>query len=237
MGRDSFTFKQFTIRQDRTAMRVGTDGTLLGAWARGGKRVLDIGTGTGLVALMMAQRFPKAHITAIDIEQDAAEQAAENVANSPFAKRITMEHISLQDFTEHYNGEKFDAIVSNPPYFNDTKATGNDKRDMARHSIQLTYKELFSCSARLLSDSGTMSIVVPYSMRSLCFAESTLCKLWLLKEVNIRTKEGKPLKRSLLSFGKSNPMSEPPEEQCLMGIDNSRSRWFAELTNDFYLRG
>ena len=112
MPNDSFRFKQFLVRQDLCAMKVGTDGTLLGAWARGGERILDVGTGTGLIALMMAQRFPQARVTGIDIDEAAVRQSVINVGSSPFAQRITI----LQQACQAMQGT-FDAIVSNPPYF------------------------------------------------------------------------------------------------------------------------
>ena len=114
MSNNVFKFKQFSVHHDQCAMKVGTDGVLLGAWSRGGKRLLDIGTGTGLIAMMMAQRFSEAEIVAIDIDEAACLQAKENVANSPFATRVRVVHTSLQQF----DGENcFDCIVSNPPFF------------------------------------------------------------------------------------------------------------------------
>ena len=114
MSNSVFKFKKFAVNQDQCGMKVGTDGVLLGAWARGGNRVLDIGTGTGVIALMLAQRFPKAKITAIDIAEEACRQAKENVSASPFAHQVQVEHTSLQEFE---SAERFDCIVSNPPFF------------------------------------------------------------------------------------------------------------------------
>ena len=116
MSNNSFTFQKFTIHQDRCAMKVGTDGVLLGAWAHGGKRILDIGTGTGLVAIMMAQRFADAHVTAVEIDHNAALQACNNANCSPFASRIGIVETSIQNF-EVYGTQLFDSIVSNPPFF------------------------------------------------------------------------------------------------------------------------
>ena len=136
-----FTFKQFHVEQDRTAMKVGTDGVLLGAWAEGGCTILDIGTGTGLVALMMAQRFEDAQVVGIDIDPDASEQARENVAASPFASRISILHTSLQAFSTE---RKFDAIVSNPPYFEHSLKNPDAARAAARHADSLPFADLFS---------------------------------------------------------------------------------------------
>ena len=131
MANDYFQFKQFTVYQQRCAMKVGTDGTLLGAWAQvptESARILDIGTGTGLIALMLAQRFPQASVLGIDIDQDAVCQAKENVENSPFASRIKIEHANVMDYN---NEEGFDAIVSNPPYFVDALTCPDQQRTIA----------------------------------------------------------------------------------------------------------
>ncbi len=127
MGNSVFIFKEFAVKQDACAMKVGTDGVLLGAWARGGSRVLDIGTGTGLIALMMAQRFPKAEIEAIDIAEAACLQAKENVANSVFARRVRVVQTALQQYV---GPKSFDCIVSNPPFFVDSLHNPDALRSM-----------------------------------------------------------------------------------------------------------
>ena len=135
-----FKFKQFEIHQDRCAMKVGTDGVLLGAWAPGGKRILDVGSGTGLISLMMAQRFPEAQVLGIDMDGEACEEAAENVAASPFADRVEIECCRLQDY---HSAESFDAIVSNPPFFLNSLKNPDSKRTMARHTDSLPFRDLF----------------------------------------------------------------------------------------------
>ena len=185
-----FQFKQFTIHQDRTAMKVGTDGVLLGAWAPiapNASRLLDIGTGTGLIALMLAQRFSKQsqdpkycppvlggraqqaegvintlnsnlNIDAIDIDQSSIEQATENIKNSPFAKYITTYHTSLQN---HNPQEKYDAIVCNPPYFVASLKCPDASRTQARHTDSLSFDDLLLHSSRLLNDNGILSVILP----------------------------------------------------------------------------
>ena len=125
MGKGEFKFKRFTVRHDRCAMKVGTDGVLLGAWARGGRRILDVGTGSGLVALMMAQRFPEARVTGVEVDGEACRQAAENMAASPFAERMDARQgkIQAQDFPR-----PFDAIVCNPPFYMDDSPHSPDRR-------------------------------------------------------------------------------------------------------------
>ena len=226
MANDYFQFKQFCVRQERCAMKVGTDGTLLGAWAHGGKRILDIGTGTGLIALMMAQRFADAHVTGIDISEDAVEQARQNAAVSPFAPRID---IRLQDVA-HYHGEDaaFDAIVSNPPYFTDALHSPDAQRTMARHTDTLTYRTLMTQSWQLLSDEGELSVVVPTDSKGLMESEAVLAGFFKCREWLVRTSERKPPKRCLLAFAKH---PRPLER----GEGTMNGAWYKELTKDFYL--
>ena len=133
-----FAFKKFVIHQDHCAMKVGTDGVLLGSWANGGKRILDIGTGTGLIALMMAQRYTDATIDAVEIDHDAALQAYENVSNTEFANRIKIVETAIQ---HHSAQDKYNAIVSNPPFFIDSLLNPNAQRSTARHACALKYCE------------------------------------------------------------------------------------------------
>ena len=165
MANDYFQFKQFTIHQQRCAMKVGTDGTLLGAWAQvpiKSARILDIGTGTGLIALMMAQRFPEATVLGIDIDGEAVNQAQENVVLSPFASRV---EIRLQNVLDFEYKEGFDAIVSNPPYFVDALTCPDQQRTIARHTISLTYEGLMKSAYRLLKPDGMFSLVIPSECR------------------------------------------------------------------------
>jgi len=161
MSNDYFQFRQFIVHQQRCAMKVGTDGTLLGAWAwapSGRCRILDIGTGTGLIALMMAQRFPESSVLGIDIDPEAVAQATENVQLSPFSERI---NILQKDLMKFVDTDGFDAIVSNPPYFVDSLECPDDQRTMARHTVSLTYEGLIRQAYRLLKDDGCLSLVIP----------------------------------------------------------------------------
>ena len=186
MSNAFFQFRQFTVYQDQCAMKVGTDGVLLGAWARllaTEGRVLDMGTGTGLLALMMAQRYPHASVTAVDIDDQAVIQAQQNISRSPFAERIT---ISQGDIRE-WEDQPFDAIVANPPYFVDSLICPDDQRTTARHTGTLTYRELMETAWHLLSDSGIFSVVIPFDYLDRLSSEAALVGFFLSRQCAVRT--------------------------------------------------
>jgi len=160
MEQSVFRFKQFSVAHDKCAMNVNTDGVLLGAWrdVSEAKRILDVGTGTGVIALMMAQKNAIAEIHAIDVDNDAYLQAKENFENSLWASRLTSFHSSLQEFNP---GMKYDVIISNPPYFIDDLKTSSHRKNVAKHTVALTYEELLSGISRLLADNGRVLLVLP----------------------------------------------------------------------------
>ena len=236
MGKDSFTFKQFVVRQERCAMKVGTDGTLLGAWAELAKadgRVLDIGTGTGLMALMMAQRYPKARVTAIDIDEMAVSQARENVARSPFANRIEVRQADVNAFEPT---EMFDSIVCNPPFFNHALVCPDNQRTQARHTTSLSYQQLMAAAWRLLNEEGLFSVIIPNDFFRQLESEAHLAGFFLTRVFGVRTIEGKPIKRYLIELRK-NPQTEMIKKEVLIDDSpNVRSEWYRELTKDFYIK-
>lgn len=236
MSRDCFTFKQFVVHQDRCAMKVGTDGTLLGAWAETDHpegRILDIGTGTGLMALMMAQRYPSAQVTAIDIDEGAVSQATDNVVNSPFADRI---QVCLADVNTFEPGEQYDAIVCNPPYFNNALVCPDDQRTKARHTLSLSYQQLMAAANRLLCKDGLFSIIIPNDFFQQIESEAHLTGFFFSRIYGVRTIEGKSIKRYLIEFTK-NPHKEFIKHDVLIeDSPNTRSVWYRELTKDFYIK-
>lgn len=232
MSNSYFCFKQFRINQDKCGMKVGTDGTLLGAWASGGKRILDIGTGTGLIALMMAQRFPLAFVQALDIDCLACEQAMENIANSPFSSRINVEHIPVQDFVCE---KKFDSIVCNPPFFVDSLGCPDDRRHMARHTSSLSFADLFRSAANLLSDCGVFSIVVPVESLSDVESAAVMSSFRCMRKCAVRTVPHKVPRRYLLAFSKGNISDFEYSEECIEDANHQRSEWYSKLTSEFYL--
>ena len=215
-------------------MKVGTDGVLLGAWARGGLHILDAGTGTGVIALMMAQRYPEALVTAIDIDEGAVRQARENVAQSPFAERVEVLRETVQEF-DGVNGSNgsngvcgYDAIVSNPPFFIDSLAAPDEQRNMARHTQTLTYAELMQAAYRLLADDGELSVVVPFDYRQRMEDEACFVGFFPSRVCAVKTTERKPAKRYLLAFRKHPCPCQ--KEQLTIGSED-----YQALTSAFYL--
>ena len=230
-----FRFKKFVIEQELCAMKVGTDGVLLGAWATGGSSVLDVGTGTGIIALMLAQRCPQARVTALDIDEGAVRQALHNVAQSPFADRIEVLRGSVQEFdgtneANRANGTNrtYDSIVSNPPFFIDSLNAPDRQRNIARHAETLTYGQLMQAAWRLLADDGELSVVVPFDYRQRMEDEATFVGFFPSRVCAVRTSAAKPAKRFLLAFRK-HPC---PCERTEMTLGDEA---YTLLTKDFYL--
>ena len=250
MSTPNFRFKQFTVWHDRCAMKVGTDGVLLGAWAPANPftpnpltRILDIGTGSGLIALMLAQRFPEASIDAIDIDEAAVEQARENFAVSPWTDRLHAYQAKVQEWQMVNgtcpNGKWYDLIVSNPPYFRNSLKNPDKGRQTARHTDTLSYAELLRHSARLLTEKGLLALVLPaeaeQEVRGLAAAEL----LSLTRVTRVYSKESKPARRVLLGFEKSISrdigISITEDALVLENEIGGRSAAYQELTKDFYL--
>ncbi len=214
-------------------MKVGTDGVLLGAWASGGRRMLDIGTGTGLVALMMAQRFPDGRVTAVEIDGDACRQASENVQASPYADRVDVLCSSVQDFQ---SAEKYDVMVSNPPFYDNSLRCPDGSRSKARHTETLSYRDLFLAVDRLLESDGVFSAVIPTECLSGFVAEGALRGFSVVRKTLVKTVPRKPARRALVAFSRRSGGGCPVEEVCLMDADGQRSQWYSALTEAFYLR-
>ena len=222
-----FRFKQFKIEQDECAMKVGTDGVLLGAWARGGSRILDVGTGTGIIALMMAQRYPEAQILGIDIDEGAVRQAIANVQASPFDCQIRVEQVKVQDLDDSFAG-CFDAVVSNPPFFIDSLQAPDHQRNLARHAETLTYADLMKAAGRLLSDDGELSVIVPFDYRRRMDDEAIFQGFFPSRVCAVKTTPKKPVRRYLLAYKKQPCRCEQTE--LVIGDEQ-----YTALTRDFYL--
>ena len=236
MANSYFQFKRFTVCQQHCAMKVGTDGTLLGAWAAAAQapgRILDIGTGTGLIALMMAQRFPEALVTAIDIDEMAVSQAAENVAASPFADRISVVAADVQTFR---TAEKFDSIVCNPPFFEDSLTCPDPQRTEARHTVTLGYRQLMESVFRLLKDDGLFSVIIPTDCRARLESEAHLRGFFISRVCSIQTTPRKAPKRYMIEMTKQ-PVNEVDTTNGVLELSPQiRSDWYHELTKEFYIK-
>lgn len=200
----TFQFKQFAINQDRCAMKIGTDSTLLGAWAKviGASKILDIGTGTGVLALMSAQRNETANIIGVEYEEDAFLQASENIAASPWANRIQIYHQAIQDFE---SVEYFDAIISNPPFYpiDSHLQSTNPARNLARATKSLEFEELLEAVSKLLCPkNGTFSIILPIEVEMVFSKMASTKGLYLIDKTNIIPREGKAVNRVLMAFSK-----------------------------------
>lgn len=232
----TFVFKRFTVFQHKGAHKVGTDAVLIGAWAQVEKaqRILDVGTGTGVIALMMAQKS-KAKIDAIDIEQSSYEQARENAAHSAWHERIHVHHASLQDFIKT-RPEKYDIIISNPPYFVDSYKAPDEERAHARHNDTLPFTELLEGVRELMSKDGKFYIILP-TKEALDFKAMAEKKgLHLVKRLRVKTKLTNDMeKRHLMMFSFNN---SPLQEQTLSiekGNHHDYTDEYKLLTGDFYL--
>lgn len=237
MSTNSFAFKQFSIRQDKCAMKVGTDGVLLGAWVNTDniRSILDVGTGTGLIALMLAQKSTAA-IDAIDIDEVACIQARENVMESRWPERVSVKQVSLQDFARETE-KRYELIVSNPPYFiGSSKATG-ESRTKARHADLLPYEELVESVAHLLDRNGKFCVILPVKEAEIFRDLAAARKLFLNKLVRIKTTPDKVEKRLIMQFGFTQKTFS---ESTLVIEKGSHQRHqytdaYRELTKPYYL--
>lgn len=234
--RGGFTFKQFFVGHDRCAMKVGTDGVLLGAWAPLAQtgRVLDIGCGSGLIALMLAQRSPaEIHIDAVELDTAAAEQAQENVLLSPWPQRIRVHAQNIEDFAQRYAG-RYALIVSNPPYFEPSVACRDRARDTARYTETLPHDLLLDCAQRLLGDNGQLCVVLPYAIGEAFTADAQRRGWHMAQRVNVSDRPQTPRHRMLLSLTRE-PQRRVEYDLAIKQADGSYSDAFRALIADFYL--
>ncbi len=235
----SFTFKQFTIHQDNTAMKAGTDGVLLGAWCdfSVADSVLDSGTGTGLIALMAAQKSAEnAKIDAIEIDADAFNQACGNVRDSKFRDKINVLHQDFLSFCAADTVKIYDYIVSNPPFFENSQKSSDNKRTLARHTDSLPFSKLISGVAKIISDKGFFSVIIP-AISCLEFVRlCALCHLHLCHKTLIFTKEGaESPRRVMLTFSKEIlPLVQ--DKITINSKGGKPTEEYKELTKDFYLK-
>ncbi|MFK7948230.1 MAG: tRNA1(Val) (adenine(37)-N6)-methyltransferase [Saprospiraceae bacterium] len=239
-----FRFKQFEIHQQQSAMKVGTDGVLLGAWAdvNDAKRILDIGTGTGLIALMMAQRNAEALIDAVEIDNNAYEEAKHNFEISKWSNRLNIFHNSIQDFSKN-TANKYDFIISNPPYFINSTKSDKAQKNQVRHTDSLSFNELLNAVKQLLTNDGKFCLVLPYTEGEQFYhlvtevsGQAKAKQLYCTKKVMVKGRDFKPVERLLMEFSRKKKLYE---ENNLL-IQNSPKRHdytedYINLTKRFYL--
>ncbi len=237
MSNNWFRFRKFLIRQDKTAMKVGTDGVLLGAWAgvEDCRSILDIGTGTGLVALMLAQRSG-ASIDAIEIDPAAALQAEENVSGSPWPGRVKVIPSSLQDFMLKA-ATKYDLVVCNPPFFKNSLKAGNLSRTIARHTDELDYHDLLTASRFLLNENGHLCLILPFDQEEEFIMLAKRNNLHPSKITYVKPDPGKNAKRVLLDFSSAETEVMINEICIETGRRHEYSSEYVELTKEFYFFG
>jgi len=236
MPNDWFNFKQFTVRQDKTPMKVGTDGVLLGAWAdcTRARRVLDVGTGTGLIALMLAQRFPGVLIDAIELDQEACTQADENFKSSPWPGWINLICGDFSDWSCRQSPQ-WDHLVCNPPFFKNSLPPEGEGRARARHEGHLTLDELIRGAARVLLPTGTLSMILPPDRLPDLAKLSLESGFYLNRMLKVRGRPEAPPKRVLLSLDRVR--AKVRMDELIIEVDGRHgySQQYLELTRDFYL--
>ena len=236
MPNTSFDFKQFTIKQDKCAMKVGTDAVLLGAWVlpNGSKRILDIGTGTGVIALMIAQKS-QAHIDAIDIDEHAVIQATQNVLNSKFSEQVSVTKSSLQEYSK-ISTQKYNLIVTNPPYFEQSLKSSDEQRSHARHADVLPFEELLDGVLKLMDDKGKFCLILPTleAVKFRALAEKR--GLHLSKLLRVKSRIDKETdKRHLMQF-EVKP-TEFSEKTIAIELEDRHqyTEDYKDLTKDYYI--
>ena len=235
-----FHFKEFTIDQDKTAMKVGTDAVLLGAWCSLESypdTILDVGSGTGLISLMMAQRSDAETIDAVEIDPNAYEQSVANFEKSDWSDRLFCYHSSFQDFSEEMKeeDEEYDLIISNPPFYNDNFETNDTSRNTARFTSALSFKELLDSTSKILSDSGIFTIIIPFKEQTVFVSLAAKYRLFLNRVCSVRGTESSEIKRSMLEFS----FYQKEVEETTLVIEKARHKYTQEyinLTKDFYLK-
>ncbi len=231
----TFKFKQFQVTQKKAAAKVGTDAVLLGAWTliqNNTEKILDIGAGTGVISLMLAQRAQKAQITAVEIDLDAFEESKFNFDNSPWANRLKC---LKSDIKTLFFSSYFDLIVSNPPFYTEKTFAPNNKRNLARNTSSLKFSDLMKKVDSLLSPDGFFSIIVPYKEEIKICELAERNNLFPHKITRVRGNENAPLKRSLIAFGRDQKKSTPDE--LIIEVERHiYTQEYINLTKDFYLK-
>ena len=233
-----FKFKQFAVNQDRCAMKIGTDAVLLGAWCpieNNPKSILDIGAGTGILALMLAQRTNADQIDALEIDEEAYEQCVENFEGSPWADKLFCYHAGLDEFVDDPEDE-YDLIISNPPFYSEDFKTSDEQRDLARFQDAMPFEDLIEAADLLLSENGTFAVVIPYKEEDRFIELCAEYELYPVKATRVKGSHKTPIVRSLLAF-KRFELSVLTADELVVEINRHEyTDDYINLTQDFYLK-
>jgi len=233
-----FQFKQFAVEQDRCAMKIGTDGVLLGAWTpitNDPFSILDIGTGTGIIALMLAQRTIAEQIDALEIDEEAYEQSVDNFETSPWSDRLFCFHAGLDEFVDEPEDE-YDLIVSNPPFYSEDYKTQNEQRDLARFQDAMPFDDLIEAADLLLSENGIFAVIIPYKEEHNFLAIVKDFELYPMKITRVKGTATTEIKRSLLAFSRKETIDFPIDELIIETSRHIYTPEYIALTKDFYLK-
>ena len=233
-----FKFKQFAVNQDRCAMKIGTDAVLLGAWCpidNNPKSILDVGAGTGILALMLAQRTNADQIDALEIDEDAYEQCVENFENSPWADKLFCYHAALDEFVDDPEDE-YDLIISNPPFYSEDFKTADEQRDLARFQDAMPFEDLIEAADLLLSENGTFAVVIPYKEEERFIDLCAEYELYAVKATRVKGSQKTPIVRSLLAFRRYELSVLTADELVIEINRHEYTNDYINLTQDFYLK-
>ena len=233
-----FQFKQFNINQERCAMKIGTDAVLLGAWCPINNNpfsILDIGAGTGILSLMLAQRSNAQQIDAIEIEENAYEQCVENFEASHWGDRLFCYHASLNDFINEPE-DQYDIIISNPPFYSEDYKTDNSQRDLARFQDALPFEELVKATTLLLSENGIFAVIIPFKEENRLLNLCAQAELFPIKMTRVKGTPTGPIIRSLIAFKRYELPVLSANELVIESSRHVYTEAYTKLTRDFYLK-
>lgn len=235
-----FRCKEFQVIQEKNVMKVNSDGMLLGAWANGdnASKMLDIGTGTGIIALMLAQRYPEAEVHGIEIDETSAAEAKTNFQNSPWSNRMTLIEDAIQNYAR-ITDEKYDLIVSNPPFFTGGTHSSNTNKSQVRHTIKLSHGDLLIAVHRLLSQEGRFEVILPYLEGERLIDMAKRYDLFEIEVTELQPSKDKPIERLLISMGRKSEAKA--DRKSLIMYEETKphkkySKEYIELTKGFYLK-
>ena len=234
----TFKFKQFSVQQDKCAMKIGTDGVLLGAWCpidNNPFSVLDIGAGTGILSLMLAQRSNAEQIDSLEIDEEAYEQCVENFENSPWSDRLFCFHAGLDEFVDEPEDE-YDIIISNPPFYSEDYKTDSSQRDLARFQDALPFEDLIEAADLLLSENGIFAVIIPYKEEERFIDLCAEVELFPVKVTRVKGSHTTPIVRSLLAFKRYELSVLTADELVIEICRHEYTDDYINLTKDFYLK-